>query len=131
MKIEKLLLNCKVTVKENQPLEINITSANDLDIYKNLNITSTLDVLPVEAKKIDLFLKDDIIAQINKTNSTPFNFANINVNLDDNLFLPKVSSLNELRRTALENVENFAISNIQRISDGINYNACNENSKKC
>ena len=124
----KVALNCKVTVKENQPLEINITSANDLDIYKNLNITSTLDVLPVEAKNRPIS-KDDIIAQINKTNSTPFNFANINVNLDDNLFLPKVSSLNELRRTALENVENFAISNIQRISDGINYNACNENSK--
>ena len=124
----KVALNCKVTVKENQPLEINITSANDLDIYKNLNITSTLDVLPVEAKNRPIS-KDDIIAQINKTNSTPFNFANINVNLDDNLFLPKISSLNELRRTALENVENFAISNIQRISDGINYNACNENSK--
>ena len=124
----KVALNCEVTVKENQPLEINITSANDLDIYKNLNITSTLDVLPVEAKNRPIS-KDDIIAQINKTNSTPFNFANIKVNLDDNLFLPKVSSLNELRRTALENVENFAISNIQRITDGINYNACNENSK--
>ena len=124
----KVALNCEVTVKENQPLEINITSANDLDIYKNLNITSTLDVLPVEAKNRPIS-KDDIIAQINKTNSTPFNFANINVNLDDNLFLPKVSSLNELRRTALENVYNFAISNIQRISDGINYNACNGNSK--
>ena len=124
----KVALNCEVTVKENQPLEINITSANDLDIYKNLNITSTLDVLPVEAKNRPIS-KDDIIVQINKTNSTHFNFANIKVNLDDNLFLPKVSSLNELRRTALENVENFAISNIQRISDGINYNACNENSK--
>ena len=124
----KVALNCEVTVKENQPLEINITSANDLDIYKNLNITSTLDVLPVEAKNRPIS-KDDIIAQINKTNSTPFNFANIKVNLDDNLFLPKVSSLNELRRTALENVENFAISNIQRISDEITYNACNENSK--
>ena len=127
-KNRKVALNCKVTVKENQPLEINITSANDLDIYKNLNITSTLDVLPVEAKNRPIS-KDDIIAQINKTNSTPFNFANIKVNLDDNLFLPKISSLNELRRTALENVENFAISNIQRISDEINYNACNENSK--
>ena len=115
-------------MKENQPLEINITSANDLDIYKNLNITSTLNVLPVEAKNRPIS-KDDIIAQINKTNSTPFSFANIKVNLDDNLFLPKVSSLNELRRTALENVENFAISNIQRISDEITYNACNENSK--
>ena len=124
----KVGLNCEVTVKENQPLEINITSANDLDIYKNLNITSTLNVLPVKAKNRPIS-KDDIIAQINKTNSTPFSFENIKVNLDDNLFLPKVSSLNELRRTALENVENFAISNIQRISDEITYNACNENSK--
>lgn len=121
----KVALNCEVTVKENQPLEINITSANDLDIYKNLNITSTLDVLPVEAKNRPIS-KDDIIAQINKTNSTPFSFANIKVNLDDNLFLPKVSSLNELRRTALENVENFAISNIQRVNDEIDYNTYNE-----
>lgn len=112
----KVALNCDVTVKENQPLEIKITSANDLDIYKNLNISCKLDILPIEAKNRPLS-KDDIISQINKTNSTPFYFKNIKVNLDDNLFLPKISSLNELRRTALENVENFAISNILRNCD--------------
>jgi len=39
---------------------------------------------------------------------------NIEIDLDDGLFLPKISTLNELRRNALESTYNFAISNIKR-----------------
>ncbi len=42
------------------------------------------------------------------------NFKNIDIELDDGLFLPKVSALNELRRNALEQVYNFAVDNIHR-----------------
>ena len=58
--------------------------------------------------------KETIIKQISKTTDTPYYFKNINIDLDKNLFLPKISILNELRRTALSNVENFAISKIHR-----------------
>ena len=109
----KIGLKCNITIKKNSPISINITSANNLDIYKNLDINYTIDYIPCIAKNKPLD-KLTVINQISKTNSTPFEFKNINVDLDDNLFLPKISILNELRRNALDEVEKFAISNIVR-----------------
>lgn len=111
----KIGLKCKVTIKREHPISINITSANNLDIYKNLNIDYKIDFLPLEAKNKPLE-KETIINQISKTNSTPFEFKKITVDLDKNVFLPKISILNELRRNALESVQNFAIENISRKS---------------
>lgn len=44
------------------------------------------------------------------------NSGSIRVELDDGLFLPKVSSLNRLRRLALEAVQNYAYTNLARPS---------------
>ena len=83
-------------------------------IYKNMHIKCTLpDIIPVEAKKHPLDA-ENIIYQITKTSNTPYQFKNIKIDLDNNLFLPKISMLNELRRTALEKVEEFAYNNIIR-----------------
>lgn len=118
----KIPLSCTITIKRNQPISINVVSANDLKIYKDLNITFELSDIPIEAKNKPLD-RDSIIKQIIKTSSTPYKFKNITINLDNNLFLPKISVLNELRRTALEQVQNYAIANIGRsFSDKSNQN---------
>jgi len=39
--------------------------------------------------------------QLNKLADTPFYFKNIKINLDNNLFVPHISSINELRRNAI------------------------------
>lgn len=109
----KILLNCKVTIKKGQPISIHITPANSIKLYKDLNIQYELDELPVEAKNKPLE-KQTVINQITKTASTPYQFKNIKVILDDNVFIPKLSILNELRRTALEQVQDYAISNCSR-----------------
>ena len=111
----KIGLKCKVTIKSGQPISINITSANNLDVYKNLDVNYKIDFLPLEAKNKPLN-EETVINQISKTNSTPFEFKKITVDLDKNVFLPKISILNELRRNALESVQNFAIENISRKS---------------
>ncbi len=110
---KKIPLNCEVTIKKSKPISIAITSACNCLEYKNLSITCSLDVIPEEAKNRPLNI-DTVVSQISKTASTPYEFKNIKVNLDDNAFLPKLSTLNELRRTALENVESFATSKIHR-----------------
>lgn len=115
----KIPLNCKVVIKKNMPLQIVVTSSTNLDIYKKLNITCSTDIIPVEAKNRPLS-KEDVIGQISKTNDTPFVFENIDVDLNKNLFLPKISSLNSLRREALQAVQEFAISNIQRTCNNKN-----------
>ncbi len=109
----KIGLKCNVVIKQNTPISITITSANNLLIYKNLNITYKIDYFPIPAKTKPL-TKDFVFEHISKTQSTPYEFKNITIDLDDNLFLPKISILNELRRNALTAVENFAISNISK-----------------
>lgn len=112
----KILLNCDINIQVGKPISINITSANNLDIYKNLNINYSIDVIPTIAENRPL-TKETIIEQISKTSNTKYSFNKININLDDNLFLPKFSSsLNELRRAALEQADLYATKQICRSS---------------
>ena len=108
-------LNCKVTIKKQKPISIHITPANSIALYKDLNIQYELNELPVDAKNRPLE-KQTVINQIVKTSSTPYQFKNINVILDDNVFIPKLSILNELRRASLEQVENYALEHCYRNS---------------
>lgn len=122
----KIPLNCKIKIYKNKPLSIQVTSNSNLAIYKDLNINCELDIKPIEAKNRPLD-KQTIINQISKTSSTHYEFVNIDIDLEENTFLPKLSTLNELRRIALDNVENFALSRIYRKSND-NYNGNNDNS---
>ena len=106
-------LTCKKKKKKNEPISILVTSSSKLDVYKKLNISCKLDCLPVEAKNKPLD-ENTIIRQLSKTASTPYEFTKINIDLEENLFLPKLSALNELRRTALQKVEDYAISKIHK-----------------
>ena len=109
----KVSLNCNVTIKKDLPISINITSDNDIPEYKDLDINYELSYIPEEAlnKPLD---KETVIKQISKTNSTPYIFNNINIDLDNNLHLSKLSMLNELRRTALDKFYEYAVSKINR-----------------
>lgn len=110
---KKIPLNCEITIQKFKPISIDITSNYGVEPYKNLCINTTLDYIPEDAKNQPL-QKSKIINQISKTASTPYEFKNIKVNLDDNVFLPSLSILNELRRTALDNVSNYIESKIHR-----------------
>lgn len=46
--------------------------------------------------------KERLEKQLNKLTDTPFYFKNIKINLDNNLFIPHISSINELRRNAID-----------------------------
>lgn len=105
----KIPLSCKVTIRQNTPLSISIKSF----LYPDLDITLNLQDIPTKAQNRPLD-KETVIRQISKTSSTPFDFTNIEVDLQDQTFLAKLSSLNELRRLALTEVETFANSKIRR-----------------
>ena len=109
----KINLNCVVTIKKDHPISIEVTSCSNLNLYKNLNMKYELDFVPEIAKNRPLD-KETVIKQISKTSNTIFNFKNIKINLDDNLFLPNLSILNNLRRSILEQVQNYAISKCSR-----------------
>ena len=109
----KVALNCTVTIKKNHPVSIHVTSCSNLELYKNLSITCNLDFIPGQAKTRPLD-KQTVINQISKTASSPYYFKNIKVDIDKDVFLPKLSILNELRRIALSNVGSIAQSRIHR-----------------
>ena len=109
----KINLCCHIIIKKSQPISIHVTSLNNLDIYKNLDISCTLDCIPEDAKNRPLDI-ETIKKQISKTTSTPYEFRKIHIDLDENIFIPKLSILNELRRIAIEKVEEYAINNIHR-----------------
>ncbi len=96
----KTKIDCIVNIKENENLSLEIN-------YNSEKISSKLDIVPDKAINTPI-TKDSIISQISKTGNTPFEFENIKVNLDDGLFVP-VKILNELRRTALESLEQFIL----------------------
>ena len=109
----KIPLNCEITIKKGKPISICITSANSIKLYKDLKIQYELNELPIEAKNKPLE-KQTVINQISKTASTPYQFKNIRVTLEDNVFIPKLSILNELRRNALKQVEDYATLHCSR-----------------
>lgn len=111
----KIPLNCKVTIKHNKPISIKVTTNSRFPIYKNLNINYELDYIPLEAKNRPLE-DQTVVDQISKTTSTHYEFKNIKIDLDDNIFIPKLSILNELRRVSLEKVQEYALSKIRRNS---------------
>ncbi len=108
----KIALNCKITIKKGVPISIDITIANSIDLYKDLKVHYETNELPQEAKNKPLE-KQTVIDHIAKTSSTPYQFKNIQVVLDDNVFVT-LSTLNELRRTALEQVQNYAVKKCLR-----------------
>ncbi len=117
--IKKINLNCDVVIKEDNPVELTITQNNSYEIYNNLNINVKSSIFPEKAKNSSI-TKDSVKKQLLKTQNTPYTFTNINIEMADNLFLPN-SVLNELKRSAISKVQNFALNNISRTPCNINY----------
>lgn len=112
--IRKIPLNCEIKITKNSPISMHVSSACDIEIYRKLDIYCEIDVLPQDAINHPLE-KEKVISQITKTSNTPYYFKNIKVKLDENTFLPNIKALNELRRTALSLVEDFAKSKTARL----------------
>ncbi|NLC87804.1 MAG: U32 family peptidase [Clostridiaceae bacterium] len=111
---KKIKLDATVTIKKNSPVSIEVNTINsDNYIFNDIKVRFTSEDIPVDAKSKPLD-KERILSQINKTKDTIFEFKNINVVLDDNLFLPSIKCLNELRRTALEEILTTAKTRILR-----------------
>lgn len=113
---KKIPLNCEIKIVKNSPISMHVSSACDLEIYRKLDIYCEIDAIPTDSIKHPLE-KEKVISQITKTNNTPYYFKNIKIKLDENTFLPNIKALNELRRTALTLVEDFAKSKIQRATN--------------
>ncbi|MBQ2836184.1 MAG: U32 family peptidase [Clostridia bacterium] len=112
--LRKVEINCKMLVKKDLPVSLEISDTS------GVHISITSDIIPVLAVNSPI-TKDRLIAQISKTNNTPFQFKNIEIDLDDGLFIQGISSINELRRQALSQYEEKLIQSFKRLSPDIEY----------
>ena len=117
---KKVPLNCEVSIKKNNPISIRLYSNSKDDLYSGLDVTTSLDIIPVDALNQPLD-EEKVFKQINKLGSTHYEFSNIKIDLDNGLFLPSFKSLNELRRTTLDKATEYALNKIHRNSTNVVY----------
>ena len=109
-------LNANIKIYKNKPIEFTIDGLEGF--YKNLSVTIKSDIIPEEAKNSPI-TREKIVSQLSKTGNTQFTFKNIDIELEENLFIPKISTLNELRRNAFSMLE-------QKVKDKYTYNISKE-----
>lgn len=103
----KTFLNCKMFVKKDIPVKFSVFDD------KGITIEIVSSMVPEIAVNSPI-TKERLIAQISKTNNTPFQFKNIEIDLDDGLYIPGISNINELRRQALAEYEEKLIASFSR-----------------
>lgn len=107
---KKIHLDCNISIKQNENINIYVKC---LEHNIESSFVYNYIPLPAENKPLD---KEKIIQQFSKTTDTPFEFSNLNIILDNNIFIP-VSILNDLRRTTINNIEKEIIASFKHTSD--------------
>lgn len=103
----KIPLKCTIDVHIDEPVKINISTLNtNNSFYKDINFTCFSNIIPEKSISSPI-TEERIIKQISKTSNTPYEFKELHVNLDDNLYIPHISELNQLRRDCIEKLENI------------------------
>ena len=113
---KKIMLNAHITLRKNEPITLQVSTSNNINkLFDNISVSFTSNEVMLEAKSKPID-EERIISQLNKTNDTIFTFSSIEIDLEDNLFLPSIKILNELRRNALDEVFFIAQSRLLRKS---------------
>ena len=107
-----LVANFKALI--GKPLELEVVSLDEPgNTYFGLSTTISNEIQPIGAISNPIS-KERLIEQLNKTTDTNFEFKQINIEMDDNLYIPKISSINALRRDALNDLYQKGINNFVR-----------------
>ena len=116
VEIKKILLACKIIIKKDSPVIVKVKAVNPSSNYQDIIINITSDIYPVESINQPI-TEEKIIEQFKKTGNTPYEFIKFDIDLDNNLYIPKISSLNALRRDVLKKLEDSAIKHSIRVSE--------------
>lgn len=104
---KKTYLSCKIRLHSNEKIYVSIKSINF-----NLQESFEYDYIPDAAKSAPITV-EKIKEQFNKTLNTCFEFSEIEIDLDDNLFIP-TSILNDVRRQVISVIEDRIIKSFKR-----------------
>ncbi len=116
---KKIMLYANMYVHKDKPINLTVSTIDSSNkLFNNISVTKQSDVIPVEASSRPMDF-ERISSQLNKTKDTIFSFKDINVDLEENTFVPSISSLNDLRRNCLEEIITIANSRLIRNSNSI------------
>ncbi len=115
----KLLNNAKASYEDEKiknpiNMEVNISIGENpklMIMYKDKMVTVVSDKIVEKSERVSLS-KEKIIDQLSKLGDTTYILNNININLDENVYLP-VSVLNLLRREGVEKLDEL-VKNINK-----------------
>ncbi len=107
---KKTSLDCKLKIKNGQKIEVYVKSIDFM-----IENSFIYDFIPNTAQNAPLTI-DKVKNQFNKTLNTCFEFSNIKIDLDNDLFIP-TSILNDIRRQALAEIEGKILKSFKRTSE--------------
>lgn len=97
----------KIYLKENENIKLEVE-----DLWSKKTVTKTEEVVPQKADNTGISI-ERIKEQLSKTGNTPFEVKDIQVIADNNIIVP-ISSLNNVRRNALEELEGEILKSFKR-----------------
>lgn len=103
-------LNEELNSIQEKKIKVNISFKAFIGENCTLTITDNTNTIEVTGNIVDNALnapitKERIIEQLSKLGNTPYKLNNINIEIDDNIFI-NLKELNELRRNAVEKLTN-------------------------
>jgi len=110
---KKFPLVCHISLHKGTPVSMRIAPASSDTLYGTQALEMCSAIIPEKALKTPL-TRERVIAQIHKTNTTPYYFKQIDVDLEEGIHLPSIAGLNELRRSLLAQFEETFASSILR-----------------
>jgi len=106
----KTHLSCSLKIHSNEKIAVIIKSLN-FGLEENFEY----NYIPETAQNAPI-TKEKIASQFNKTLNTCFEFSKIDIDMNEALFIP-TSVLNDIRRTAINLIEDKIIASFKRISN--------------
>lgn len=110
--IKKIPVKCSLTVKKDLPITLKL-EANQAPFYNDILVELASDIIPDEATNSPI-TEDRLKEQLSKLGNTPYYFKHVNINLGNNLHIPSISCINNLRRTAISMLQEKVLSNFAK-----------------
>lgn len=100
-------VNAKIYLKENEQIKLEVE-----DLWSKKVASKTEEIIVKKADNAGIS-KERIKEQLSKTGNTPFEIKDIQIITDDNIIVP-ISSLNNIRRNAICELENEILNSFKR-----------------
>lgn len=109
-------IGMKVFILRNQHVRLEINDLANIENTENsmIDFYYTSPVIPEKSENQPL-TREKVMTQFSKTGNTPFEVTDMQIILDDGLYLP-VSTINDIRRSALSLYEQFILKYMKPVS---------------